>query len=89
MAHYSMRNKFNYDIQIDLHGYRAEDALRKVNAILSSRRGMSIMIIHGRGNGILRKIVREQVQNCKHLKSYHFGEDLNIPGSDGVTIVYT
>jgi dsDNA-specific endonuclease/ATPase MutS2 len=81
--------KFNYDIQVDLHGYRAEDAERKVKSLLSSRRGLSIMIIHGRGNGVLRKIVREQVQNCKHLKGHHFGEDLNIPGSDGVTIIYT
>ncbi len=50
--------KFNYDIQIDLHGCKAEDAVSKVRAICFSRRGKSVMVIHGKGDGKLRKAIK-------------------------------
>jgi DNA mismatch repair protein MutS2 len=81
--------KFNYDIQIDLHGCKAEEAMTRVRALCFSRKGKSIMVIHGKGDGKLRKAVRDYLSTNKHIKGYEFGEEWNIPGGDGVTIIHT
>ena len=81
--------KFNYDIQIDLHGCKAEDAVSKVRAICFSRRNKSVMVIHGKGDGKLRKAIRDYLETNKYIKGYELGEEWNIPGGDGVPIIYT
>ena len=81
--------KFNYDIQIDLHGWKAEEAVNKVRAICCGRRGRSVMVIHGKGDGKLRKAIRDYLGSNKTIKGFELGEEWNIPGGDGVTIIYT
>jgi dsDNA-specific endonuclease/ATPase MutS2 len=81
--------KFNYDIQIDLHGWKVEDAVNQVRAICFGRRGRGVMVIHGKGDGKLRKAIRDYLATNKSIKGYEFGEVWNIPGGDGVTIIYT
>ncbi len=80
--------RFNYDTQIDLHGYRVDEAILAVRREMS-RGHRSIMVIHGHGTGALRDAVRSFARRNSAVSDYHFGEDLGIPGGDGVTIIYT
>ncbi len=80
---------FNFDITIDLHGYMVEDAIVLLEEYCFAEYSQSIMIIHGRGDGILKHAVRHFIQQCTYIKGYDWGEDLNLPGTDGITIVYT
>lgn len=80
---------FNFDITIDLHGYNVDEALSMLEEIFFAEESRSIMIIHGRGDGILKQAVREFVKDCGYIRDYDFGEDLNLPGADGITVVYT
>ena len=79
-----------YDIRLDLHGMFAEEAMKLVERTLFTNPGCSILVIHGHGSGVLRHAVREALA-AKRLpaKAYVFGEDINAPGLDGVTVVYT
>ncbi len=81
--------KFFYDITLDLHGFYPDDAITKLDKVILDNDNSSIMVIHGCGEGILRKTIRNYCEICNYIKSYDNGENLNIPGGDGVTIVYT
>ena len=79
-----------YDVQIDLHGMFADDALLAVQHVVYSNPSASILVIHGRGAGILRKTVRDALRSGQlDVRDYSFGEDINAPGLDGVTVIYT
>ncbi|MCF6174508.1 MAG: Smr/MutS family protein [Victivallaceae bacterium] len=80
---------FNFDITIDLHGCVVEEALVMLEERCFVEHSRSIMIIHGRGDGALKSAVRDFVLQCSDIKDYDWGEDLNLPGTDGITIVYT
>lgn len=80
---------FNFDITIDLHGYMVDDAIAILEERCFSECSRSIMVIHGRGDGILKHAVRSFLQQCAYIKGYERGEDLNLPGADGITIIYT
>lgn len=82
--------KLFYDVQIDLHGMFADEALQQVQHTVYANPSASILVIHGRGSGILRNAVRGALRS-KQLKvrDFRFGEDINAPGLDGVTILYT
>ncbi|QSH42090.1 Smr/MutS family protein [Lentisphaerota bacterium ZTH] len=80
---------FNFDLEIDLHGKTVDDVIPTLEEMFFVNSGKSIMIIHGRGSGILKKAVRDFVSSSTHIKGYAWGEDLNLPGSDGITVVYT
>ncbi len=80
-----------YDVRVDLHGMFCEEAMRKVEKTVCSNPGSSILVIHGHGSGILRNAVRNALRTNKlpKVRSYVFGEDINAPGLDGVTVIYT
>ncbi len=74
--------------QIDLRGARGEEALMEVEKFLDKAIMMNfhtIRILHGKGDGILRKLIRE------FLKKYNAVESVNSEhvefGGDGITIV--
>jgi len=83
--------KLFYDVQVDLHGLFADDALTLVERTVYGNPTSSILVIHGRGAGILRKTVRDALKQGRiaKVRSYSLGEDINAPGLDGVTIIYT
>ena len=81
--------KTRYDIEIDLHGLNFEDAVRKIESVIYfESSGCSILVIHGVGSGALREKVREYIRGNEFISDYLFGEDLNLPGGVGVTVIY-
>ena len=79
---------FNYDHTLDLHGLDGLDAIRRLEDLMYRHVDTSIMIIHGRGGGVLKALVRDYLKGNPYVKETHYGEALNIPGGDGVTIIY-
>lgn len=83
------KQHFFYDLKIDFHGYHVEDAIKELEELVYINERSSIMIIHGRGDGALRNGIRKFLNSSKYVKSIDLGENINIPGTDGVTIAYT
>lgn len=78
----------SFRAELDLRGVRGEDAIQKLDDWLHDAHllGMlSLKIIHGRGHGILRKLIIEHLKSTKFVKQFeHESEQL---GGDGVTLV--
>ncbi|MDP4240946.1 MAG: Smr/MutS family protein, partial [Bacteroidota bacterium] len=77
-----------FKLQLDLRGKRAEEALEEVrhyidDAILLSVSEVSIL--HGKGNGILRDVIRAYLSSVPEVKRYR-DATLDMGGS-GITIV--
>jgi DNA mismatch repair protein MutS2 len=79
----------SFSPEIDLRGKRGEEALYEIEKLLD--RGLmmginSLKIIHGKGDGILRKLIRD------YLKKYdavsHMEDEHADRGGDGITYVY-
>jgi DNA mismatch repair protein MutS2 len=74
--------------KLDIRGMRAEEALKTVEqfvdkALLANTR--QLRILHGKGNGVLKNLVRQKLREYKHISQvYHPEEEL---GGDGVTLV--
>lgn len=78
-----------FDREVDFHGYTREEALRELEELVFTSSSETLLIIHGKGSGILKHAVRAFVRKSDCIKSYDFGENLNLPGGDGVTVIYT
>ncbi len=83
------KNVFHFDIDLDLHGYTREEAIEVLQELVFTSSSKTLLIIHGKGSGILKSAVRAFVRKSQYIKSYEFGEDINLPGGDGVTVIYT
>lgn len=83
-----MTERSSCDITIDLHGLTVDEALRRLHGPLYSNRFRSIKVIHGRGSGALKNAVRDFIRGCPLVQQVIYGEDLNLPGRDGVTLIY-
>jgi DNA mismatch repair protein MutS2 len=73
--------------EINLHGHRVDEALEKVEKLVSdaSRDGaMQVRIDHGRGTGALRRAIREYLTGHPLVASW--GPEPG-PSGDGVTVV--
>ena len=79
----------HFDVKMDFHGYNAEQAISELEEEIFASEGESILIVHGKGNGILRQRIRAYLGKCDDLRKVEYGETANIPGGDGVTAVYT
>jgi DNA mismatch repair protein MutS2 len=74
-------------MELDLRGQRAEDALDALDRYLESAflAGLPyVRIIHGKGTGRLRQVVREALQESPHISHWENGHDNE--GGEGVTI---
>lgn len=74
---------------LDLRGQRADEALSMLQhhideAMLLSEK--ELRILHGKGYGILKTIVREFLQGSRDVQSFH-SEQMQL-GGDGVTVVH-
>jgi DNA mismatch repair protein MutS2 len=80
--------KLNFKSEVDIRGKRAEEALTIVStlvedAILVSVR--NLRILHGKGNGILRQMIREYLKTVNVVKSVK--DEHADRGGTGITIV--
>ena len=76
-------------LELDLRGQRAEDALDALDRYLESAflAGLPfVRIIHGKGTGRLRQVVREALQGSPHVSRWENGQDKE--GGDGVTVAH-
>ena len=76
-------------MELDLRGQRAEDALDALDRYLESAflAGLPfVRIIHGKGTGRLRQVVREALQESPHVSSWENGQDKE--GGEGVTVAH-
>ena len=78
-----------FDLELDLHGLSAEDAIRKLDDTVYKASPSSVLIIHGKGDGVLRRAVRRHLAEQEYVREIVNGEDFNYPGEAGVTIFYT
>jgi DNA mismatch repair protein MutS2 len=75
-------------MELDLRGQRADDALDELDRYLDAAylAGMPfVRIIHGKGTGRLREVVRQALHQNPHVRSFESGGDKE--GGDGVTVV--
>lgn len=80
--------KLNFKPEIDIRGVRGDEAISQVrdfidNAVMVQHR--NLRILHGKGNGILRQLVREYLSTIDIVKSFS-DEHIELGGS-GVTVV--
>lgn len=79
----------NFKAELDLRGMRGEVALQEVENYLDKAIMLgfpSIKIIHGKGDGILRKLIRTYLKQYKEVDRM---EDEHADrGGDGITYVY-
>jgi DNA mismatch repair protein MutS2 len=80
--------KINFKPEIDIRGIRGEEAINIVrdfldNALIVQHR--NLRILHGKGNGILRQLVREYLSTVNVVKSFR-DENMEFGGS-GITVI--
>ncbi|GAA3994050.1 endonuclease MutS2 [Hymenobacter fastidiosus] len=77
----------NFSPNLDLRGERAEDALHKIMAFVDDAVMFGIpelRVLHGRGNGVLRQVVRDYLRSVRAIASV--ADEHADRGGDGVTI---
>lgn len=58
---------------IDLHGYDRDYARIKINEFIEDQKKLKkehIVIIHGNGSGILKKVTQDTLRRNKYVKEY-------------------
>lgn len=80
--------KLNFKPHVDVRGMRTEEAIEKVQDLVDEAVMINVKelkILHGKGNGILRQMIREYLATMDFIKS---SRDENIEmGGAGITVV--
>lgn len=82
------KRKF-FSPKLDLRGHRAEEALDEVRRFLDEAQLLGekeLRILHGKGYGILKTLIRQQLSGNRDVESFH-SERLEL-GGDGITVVH-
>ena len=82
------QRKLSFRDELDLRGFRADDALQEVmnyidDAIMVG--ASQVRILHGTGTGALKQIVRDYLRMQHRVTSFHDGDPDK--GGAGITIV--
>jgi len=80
--------RLRFKSQIDVRGMRTDEAIPKVQEIVDEAAMLNIgevRILHGKGNGILRQMIREYLRVSLIVESYE-DEDVR-QGGTGITVV--
>lgn len=75
--------------EIDVRGMRTEDALHKIEQVLDRALMIgypSLKIVHGKGDGILRRFIRDYLRKYSHVS--RFEDEHPDRGGDGITYAY-
>jgi DNA mismatch repair protein MutS2 len=78
----------NFKTELNLIGTRGEEAMKKLQEYIDDAYLLGfkdVRIVHGKGYGILRKMVREYLKKCKQVE-YVTDEHIEL-GGDGVSLV--
>jgi len=78
----------SFNPTLDLRGERAEEALEKLHQFIDSAILLSeheVRILHGKGYGILKQMIREQLKAIPEVRNFH-PERLEL-GGEGITVV--
>ncbi len=82
------QRKFSFKPEIDVRGNRAEEALNKVQSLIDDAAmvsAKSLRVLHGKGNGILRQVIRDYLREMplvKNVKDEHADH-----GGTGISII--
>lgn len=79
----------SFKAEMDVRGMRGENAIQEIENYLDKAIMLgfsSIKIIHGKGDGILRKLIRNHLKGYKEIS--HFEDEHLDRGGDGITYVY-
>lgn len=77
-----------FNPRLDLRGEREEDALKKLAVWMDEAYALgqfNLKVVHGRGNGILRKSLRQYLKSVNYVRSYHSEQEEQ--GGDGCTVI--
>ncbi len=78
----------NFKHQIDVRGMRAEEAIQAVDRFIDDAMVLGyneVSILHGRGDGILRRFIRDYLKQYNYVKSLKNEHEER--GGDGITLV--
>lgn len=81
-------NKRDMSNNLDLRGYRVEEALDSLEIFLdkaSLANLTPVYVIHGHGTGALKSAVQDFLSTSPYVAKYRFGESAE--GGDGVTVI--
>ncbi len=82
------KRKFQFSSELDVRGHRGESALEEVQEFIDEAivlQESRLRIIHGKGDGILRQLIRQYLEGIDVVADYH---DEHIrSGGTGVTVV--
>ena len=81
--------KADFSSDIDLHGLRAEEVIPVLSKWLDDAILLGadpLRILHGKGNGVLRKVTRDYLATCPEVRS--FEDEYQGRGDAGVTVVH-
>lgn len=82
------QRKLSFSPQIDLRGVRTEEAIRRVTEFIDEAIVVEIdtlRILHGKGDGILRQMIREYLRTVDIVKA--FRDEHIDQGGSGITVV--
>lgn len=84
----SRRRQLNFNNEIDVRGFRADEALQAITYFLDDAiqfQASRVRILHGTGTGALRMAIRQKLQADPAVTSFH-DEDVRFGGA-GITVV--
>lgn len=88
-AHDLTENFSTFSTELDLRGKRGDEAIYDIERYLDRAVMMglnSLKIVHGKGDGILRRLIREYLR--KYPQVDHLEDEHADRGGDGITYVY-
>jgi DNA mismatch repair protein MutS2 len=81
--------KLTFKPDIDIRGFRADEAVEKVMSHIDAAimcEVKEVKILHGKGNGILRQMIRDYLDTVPFVRKFH-DEHVQYGGS-GITVVH-
>jgi len=82
------KRRLNFKSDIDVRGYRAEEALEAVQDLIDDALMLGfnrVRILHGKGNGILKQVIRDFLKATPGVKN--FSDEHVEFGGAGITVV--
>lgn len=78
----------NFKLSIDVRGYRGEEAVTLIQRYVDEALLLNVpevSILHGKGNGILRRMIREYLQSVHEVRT--MSDEILERGGAGITVV--